>query len=57
MSKSFTDPEDVGSGDNEVLKTDALAWETHGANYIPSVIINYVAYRGVLDPENVFAAI
>lgn len=44
-------------GDNAVLNVEAQKWDEHGAHYIPSVIINFVAYRGVLDPENVFAAI
>lgn len=56
VEESFTNP-DHGTGDNVILSADATAWNLHGAHYIPSVIINYVAYRGVLDPENVFAAI
>lgn len=56
VNDSFTNS-DHGKGDNTILSSESLAWESHGAHYIPSVIINSVAYRGILDPENVFAAI
>jgi hypothetical protein len=48
---------DHNVADNSILSLEAIAWENHGAHYIPSVIINSVAYRGILDPENVFSAI
>lgn len=56
VDASFTN-EDHGLGDNTVLSQEVKAWNNHGAHYIPSVIINQVAYRGVLDPENVYSAI
>lgn len=56
VNSSF-DNSDHGTGDNSVLATEVDAWNAHGSHYIPSVIINSVAYRGTLDPENVFSAI
>lgn len=56
VDSSFTDT-DHSKGDNTILSAEAIAWNSHGAHYIPSVIINSVAYRGVLDPDNVFNAI
>ncbi len=56
VDDSFTNA-DHGTGDNKILEKEVEAWNNHGAHYIPSIIINQVAYRGVLDPENVFGAI
>lgn len=56
VTDSFTDA-DHGVGDNTLLAEEVVAWNNHGSHYIPSVIINSVSYRGVLDPENVFSAI
>lgn len=56
VNSSF-DNADHSTGDNSVLAAEVDAWNAHGSHYIPSVIINSVAYRGTLDPENVFSAI
>ena len=56
VNSSF-DNADHGTGNNKVLSDEVDAWNAHGSHYIPSVIINSVAYRGTLDPENVFSAI
>lgn len=56
VNNSFSD-EDHSTGDNTILADEQVAWNNHGAHFIPSVIINSVAYRGILDPENVFSAI
>ena len=56
VNNSFSEA-DHNKGTNTILEAEAKAWNSHGAHYIPSVIINQVAYRGDLDPENVFSAI
>lgn len=56
VNASF-DNADHGLGDNAILNDEAQTWNTHGSHFIPAVIINSVAYRGTLDPENVFSAI
>ena len=56
VNDSFDNP-DHGTGDNQLMKNETALWDKHGAHYIPSVIINNVVYRGILDPENVFSAI
>lgn len=40
-----------------MLKEDAVEWVLRGPHFIPAVVINKIAYRGTLDPENVFNAI
>jgi hypothetical protein len=56
VNDSFSNS-DHTKGDNTILSEEVEAWNMHGAHYIPSVIVNNVAYRGTLDPENVFNAI
>lgn len=56
VNNSFTNV-NHSIGDNTILAAEQDAWNKHGAHYTPSVIINSVAYRGSLDPENVFSAL
>ena len=56
VNESFSETS-YDEGTNQILDAEVEAWNNHGAHYIPSIIINQVAYRGVLDPENVFSAV
>lgn len=53
VANSFDDV----NNENDMLNKDSVEWVLRGPHFIPAVVINKIAYRGELDPENVFKAI
>lgn len=56
-NKCVEDSFDSANQDNSLLYEDSVEWTLRGPHYIPAVVINKIAYRGTLDPQNVFSAI
>jgi len=49
--------DDHGKSVNQILDIENKDWNTNGPHIFPAIVINKVAYRGFLTPENIFQAI